>query len=154
VAEKSGWIWVSAGLLVGLVLASYFAAYYYGEYTRYEALYKNTIRDLEALTIRVNILIDYGNGTRNWYNNTRISLGFSLLNATLKVARVDYSFQEFEGKSYAWVNKINGMGGDVGKFWLWYSWSPTTRKWEFGLVASNAHILHNGDIVSWVYTAF
>jgi len=153
-AGKNSWIWVSTGLLCGLILVSYFAVYYYGEYTRYETLYRNTLRDLEALTIRVNILIDYGNGTRTWYNNTRVPLGFTLLNATSRIAKVNYSSYTFGGQSYAFVNKINGVGGDTGKFWLWYYWDQSSSKWEYSLVASDSYILQDRSIVSWVYTAF
>ena len=153
-AEKSGWMWVSAGLICGLIVTAYFTAYYYGEYTRYEGLYRATLKDLEALTMQVKILIDYGNGTRRWHNNTRVPLGFSLLNATLTVAKVDYSFMEFGGKLYAWVKAINGVGGSPNKFWFWYYWNSTASKWESGPIASNAHILHHGDTVSWVYTQF
>jgi len=148
--EKSGWMWVSAGLLCGLIVTAYFAAYYYGEYTRYETLYKATFRDLEALTMQVNILIDYGNGTSKWYNNTRVPLGFSLLNTTLKVAKVNYS----TGMYGAFVTAINGVGGEPSKFWLWYYWNSTVSKWEFGPVACNACILHHRDVVAWRYTQF
>lgn len=147
-AEKSGWIWVSAGLLCGLIAASTIAAYYYGEYTKYQNLYKDTLRDLEALTMQVSILIDYGNGSREWRNNTRVPLGISLLNATRMVAEVNYTV----GHWGAFVNTINNVGGDPGRYWLWYYWSSSTSKWEIGPVASDAYVLHHGDILSWVYT--
>jgi len=151
---KGGWAWVSVGLLCLVLGMSIATAYYYGEYMKYENRYRETLKDLEALTMQVNMLINYGNGTQEWHNNTRVPLGFSLLNATLTVAKVDYSFMEFEGKLYAWVNAINGVEGSSSKFWLWYSWSTNASKWESGPVASNEYILHHGDTVAWFYTQF
>jgi hypothetical protein len=142
---KGEWAWVSVGLLCLVLGMSIITTYYYGEYMKYEDLYGKTLKDLEALTMQVNILINYGNGTQEWHNNTRVPIGFSLLNATLTVAKVDYYY-------YPYVKAINGVGGS--KFWLWYYWSETASNWESGSVASNEYILHNGDIVSWVYTQF
>jgi len=155
-AEKSGWIWISVGLLCGLIAASTIAAYYYGEYTKYQDLYKDTLQDLEALTMQVSILIDYGNGSREWHNNTRVPIGVSLLNATRMVAEVNYTVYPELG---AFVNAINNVGGDLGRYWLWCYWSlpipvtvlPPASPWAIGPSASDAYILHHGDILSWIY---
>jgi len=150
-AERSGWIWVSAGLLCGLIAASTIAAYYYGESTKYQNFYKDTFQDLEALTIQVSILIDYGNGSREWHNNTRVPIGISLLNATRMVAEVNFTVYPGLG---VFVNTINKVGGGPSRYWLWYYWNPLTSKWEMGMVACDAYILHHGDTLSWVYTSF
>lgn len=148
-AEKSGWMWVSMGLLCVAVVVSTVAAYYYGEYRRYQGLYEDTLRDLEAVTIHVSLLINYGNGTREWHNNTRVPVGFSVLNATLAVAEVDYAI----GQYGAFVTAINGVGGDTGMFWIWLYWNATSSEWKTGPVASDMHVLHNGDLVAWSYTS-
>jgi len=148
--EKSGWIWVSVGLLCGLIAASTIAAYYYGEYTKYQNFYTEVSQDLEALTMQVSILVDYGNGSREWHNNTRVPIGISLLNATLMVARVNYTLGEWG----AFVNAINNVGGEPSRYWIWYYWSQSASRWEMGPVASDAYILHHGNMLSWVYESF
>jgi len=149
-AEKSGWIWVSVGLLCGLIAASTTAAYYYGEYTKYQNFYTEISQDLEALTMQVSILIDYRNGSREWHNNTRVPIGISLLNATRMVAEVNYT----PGQWGAFINTINNVGGESGRYWLWYHWSPPASRWEMGPVASDSYVLHHGDMLSWVYESF
>ena len=148
--ERSGWIWVSVGLLCGLFMASTVAVYYYGEYTKCQSLYEATLQDLESLSMRVSILIDYGNGSREWHNNTRVPLGANLLNVSLMVAEIEYTVSEWG----AFVNTMNGVGGDSGWYWLWYYWDSTSSQWKMGAVGSNAYILLYGDIMSWVYKSF
>lgn len=148
--ERSGLIWVSVGLLCGLIMVSTVAVYYYGEYTKYENMYETTLQDLESLTMRVSILIDYGNESKEWHNNTRVPLGANLLNVSLIVAEVNYTISQWG----AFVNTINGVGGDFGYYWLWYYWDTTSAQWKMGAVGSDVYILHHGYIVSWVYTSF
>jgi hypothetical protein len=146
-AEKKVWMWVSAGLLCGLIAASLVAVYCYGEYLKYQSFYTEISRDLEALTMHVSILIEYGNGTKEWHNNTRVPIGISLLNATQMIAEIDYDVSD----GSAFVTAINNVVGGSDLYWLWYYWNPSTSQWELKWVASNEYILHNGDIVKWVY---
>jgi len=148
--QKSGWKWFSVGLLCALILLSYLAVYYYSESARYQQLYNETLNELRKYDkfMFVNMIIDYGNGTKVWYNNTLVIRGADLLNATRTVAEVDYT----RGQYGAFVTRINGMGQDPKTYWLWYTWNSTTSIWDFGPVASDMYTLHEGDIVAWIYT--
>lgn len=143
------WFWASLVLLCGLIASIYLSVYYYNESVRYQSLYREAIEKLHHLRTHmlINILIDYGNGTKIWYNETEVPIGSSLLDATRNVAKVDYQLFQYG----AFVTAINGRGGDSGYYWMWYFWNSTSRKWEMGPVAADAYILHHGDTVSWVY---
>ena len=152
-SQKTSWKWLSVGLLCTLILLSYLAIYYYSEFSRYQQLYNETLIELQKYDkfMFVNIMIDYGNETKVWYNNTLVIKGADLLNATQIVAEVDYTSG---GKFGAFVNRINGVGQDPNTYWLWYTWNSTSSKWDPGLVASDKYILHEGNIVAWIYTKF
>jgi hypothetical protein len=147
--QKSGWMWISLVLLCGVVLASYCSVYYYQESLKYQQLYGDALKELRQFKTHmlVSILIDYRNGTKEWYNDTSVPIGTTLFNATREVAKVNYTIYSFG----AFVNAINGKGGDPGHYWLWYNWNSTSNQWEMGMVGAGAFILHHGDIVSWVY---
>jgi len=147
---RSGWMWLSMGLLCILIVVSYFAGYYYMEYTRYRELYMDALNKMQEYenSIFIDLLIDYGNGTREWYNHTRVLIGSSLLNATEAVVDVEYNI----GTYGAFVTKINGVGGEPNAYWLWYFWNGTG--WEWGPVACDLYTLRNGEIISWVYTRY
>jgi len=146
------WLWTTLSLLCVVILTSYALIYYYNEYTTYRSLYQEALRELQRYKnyIFVNILIDYGNGTVEWHNETLILKGSSLLQATKIVAEVNYTKYSFG----AFVTSINGVGGDIGYYWLWYRWNGTTGTWELGPVGCDSYILHEGEIISWIYRKF
>ena len=148
--ERSGWMWVSLALLCGLILASYGSMHYYNEYSKYQQLYEDTLGELKQFKTHMlaSILIDYGNGTKEWHNDTVVPLEATLFNLTTEVANVNYTVYPFG----VFVTAINDEGGDPGYFWLWYKWNSTSAQWDTYMVGADAFILHHGDVVSWVYT--
>ncbi|MEM2273526.1 MAG: DUF4430 domain-containing protein [Candidatus Bathyarchaeia archaeon] len=150
-SKKGYWMWSSLGLLCLLIIAVYLAAYYYSESIHYKTLYERAAADLRKLTMKVNILIDYGNGTLVWYNGTMVPKEASVLMATKVVAAV-------EGTEYpdmgTFVDSINGVRNESGRYWIWYIWNQDKREWEWGPVASNKYILHEDDIIMWKYEKF
>jgi len=151
-AQKVGWMWASIGLLCISLLSVTLGAYYYTEYTRFVGLYNKAQDELRKYDryIFVDMLVDYGNGTKDWSNRTLIVRGADLLNATRIVSEVEYT----RGVYGAFVTRINGVGGDPNTYWLWYVWNSTSSSWDVGMVASDAYILNDGDVVAWIYTRF
>jgi len=152
--ERSSWKWISLGLICLLIVAAYLAIYYYNESTYYKSLYEKAAAELEELKIpiSVNILIDYGNGTQKWYNNTLVPRGkASLLQATKVVASVESITYSGMGE---FVTSINGVGGDPGRYWIWYIWNKNEGKWDWGPVACDRYVLQEGDTVMWRYEQF
>lgn len=144
------WMWVAAALLCTTIAASYMAVNYQSQAEQLKKDYEALLEDIDDLTIRINMKIDYGGGNIVWYNDTRVPLDANLLTATQVVASVEYSTGEYG----AFVNKIDDVGGDPNTYWLWYYFDQDTGGWEFGPVACDMWILHNGDLVSWVYSSF
>lgn len=149
--DETSYKWIAAGLLCTTIVAGAAALYYLNENQRLKASYEETIDELqsyvEEYTIQVDILIDYGNETTVWYNDTRVNIRGSLLNATSTVSSVEHSTSEWG----VFVNAINGVGGEANKFWLWNYYEGG---WQPGMVGADQWILQNGDIVSWIYISF
>lgn len=147
-SEKSNWMWVSIGLLCLLIAATYLAIYYYSESMHFRSLYERAVSDLKKLTMKVNILIDYGNGTRTWYNGTSVPRETNVLMATRIVALIEGT--EYPGMG-TFVDSINSVRNEGGKYWMWYIWNPDKRDWELGPVASDKYVLREGDTIMWRY---
>ena len=103
------------------------------------------LKELHELTSTVDIIIDYGNGTKTWFNDTRIIPGESLLNVTKDITDLEYTMSEFG----AFVSSINGIEGTQDNFWIWNYYEDG---WKMGLTGADQKYLHEGDIVSWKYT--
>jgi len=100
-------------------------------------------------TIQISICIDYGNGTRVWFNNTRIPKDFNLLNATMLVAEVNYTYWPAYKASF--VDAINGIKNESPYFWMWYYWDVDGKKWKLGPVGADRYRLKPGEVVMWRY---
>jgi len=145
-------MWISIGLMGFVILSLTLGVFYYTEYERYQQLYSETLLQLKKYEpyMFVSLLINYGNGTQVWHNNTLVSIGASLLNATRIVSNIDYTL----GQWGAFVTHINGVGDDPNTFWVFNIWNSTSTSWDYGLVGAEAYILKEKEIVSWVYQKF
>jgi len=144
------WKWISALFLCWALIASLTTIYYYTLYVKTSVAYNKTLEDLRSVSIRVNLCIDYGNGTKEWHNGTLLPAGSTLFNATIKVAKVEYEVYEGLG---IFITSINGVENNPDKnlWWLWFYWDSNKKEWAHGPVGCGQWILHNNDIVMWKY---
>ncbi|MEM3614180.1 MAG: hypothetical protein QXK91_02655, partial [Nitrososphaerales archaeon] len=84
---KKGLSALSVVLLILLVLSSGLSVYFYLDSVDVKSRYNYVLSELRGVAFEVDLLIDYGNGSLVWHNNTLLPIGSSLLNATLKVSR-------------------------------------------------------------------
>jgi hypothetical protein len=109
-------------------------------------------RELEGLlgrmsVIRVDLLVDYGNGTSVWYNGTEVSLDASLFDVTRMLADVTTSYWSSMEPGHILLSSINGHGTG---FWVWYYWDEASGGWVFGPVGCDAWALRDGGVYKWV----
>ena len=151
--ERTRNVWFTATLVLAsaLVLTSALSFYYYAQYVGSEKRYTDTLSSLNDVSYRVNILIKHSNGTRNWYNQTLIPVGWSLFNATKKITgdRVEGTWSSFG----VFVTSINGVKGIGPNYWLWYAWDGGEKKWIQGATGSESYILKQGETVAWLLTS-
>jgi len=143
---KGEWI-LATLLLVWAVASTTIGSYYYMEYTKYQKLSQDLKQKLGEVSISVNIAIDYGNGTRTWFNETTLPLGATVFNATAKVANPEPDPQY--GESF--IIAINGVGQNKNEnmYWIWWFWDETQHKWTPGPVANNEYTLSSDQTVIW-----
>lgn len=144
------WKPLSVVFLIWAIGASVGLAYYYQTSQTQQTLLNNYASVIDYVAIKVNLGIDYGNETMVWNNNTYVPINAPLLNATMKLAQVNYTVTPYG----IWVYGINGVFEDAGanKYWLYYVWSGTS--WEMGAVGAGEYIPANGDSIKWVLTQF
>jgi len=144
-------LFVTLGLMVWSAMATLTAAYYYTQYVET----RRTFEELKSLVIDVNVLMDYGNGTQGWHNETVIA-GSTAFDALLAVTKD----VEYQTTAYGvFVTSINGVKNVAetptsGRAWLWYYWNATTSKWTDLLKAADAYILKPNDSVEWRYEGY
>lgn len=135
---RNKWALASIGLLCWAIVASSLSAYYYYQYTDLEA------RVGEA---PINLGIDYGNGTRIWYNGTLgRTIYDAMINAGWTIKSKDY------GPMGIYINAINGVEEEPSnyKYWGWWSW--TAYGWSHGGTACNKYVVSSGETILWYYS--
>lgn len=145
VLSKRSLVIFGLGWLTSLVLVGFIAGYYHMEY---QNLLKK-LEEYESCVMHINICINYKewNGTVVWYNNTLVPLGCNLLNATQRVAVVNYTYSPSYEASF--VNAINNIWNSGNNYWIWYLW--TGNSWEYGPVGADIYILSPNETVMWRY---
>ncbi|MEM0017876.1 MAG: DUF4430 domain-containing protein [Candidatus Korarchaeum sp.] len=96
--------------------------------------------------VRVNLGIKYKNGTIEWHNSTSLKEGSTLLDATSKVAVLNYTKYSMG----CFVDSINGVRNEHPYYWIWWYWEETTG-WTLGPVAADKYVLSDGEVVMWFY---
>ncbi len=146
--ERRTLLFALLGLVVWSSVATITAIYYYTQYTET----RKTFEDIKSLVIHTNVLIDYGNGTQNWHNETVIagSTAFDALLTTTK--NVEYTASLY-GVFVTSIDRVKNVAvtQTSGRAWLWYYWHATSSKWTDLLKASDAYILKPDDSTAWRY---
>jgi len=144
-------MFAALGLAVWALMATLAAAYYHGQYVET----RGTFEELKSLAINVNLLLDYGNTTKNWHNQTVIA-GSTVFEALLVVTKkVEYKTSAY-GVFVSAIDGVNNVAETPmsGRAWLWYWWNATSSKWTDLMKASDAYILKPGDSIAWRYESY
>ncbi len=103
--------------------------------------YRNAYNNLTGETIWVNIGIDYGNGTLEWYNNTITPKNVTAFQATILVAEVNYTLYSFG----PYITGINGVEATGSYYWALY------YNGDYSPVGAGSLYLVSGDTIKWVF---
>jgi hypothetical protein len=110
-----------------------------------------TMTVAQQTTVTVNIGINYGTGPVEWHNTT-VPLGENLLNATMRVATVE--FKTFPGMG-AFVTGINGRNQNptANLYWTFWVYNPKTQQYELPPVGASTYLLTSDQTVQWYYSS-
>jgi hypothetical protein len=102
----------------------------------------------QEATVTVNIGINYGTGPVDWRNGTVVPSGENLLNATMRVATVE--FTTFPGMG-AFVTGINGRNQDpsANLYWMFWVYNPQTQQYESPPVGASSYLLTSDQTFQW-----
>ena len=114
------------------------------------------IRAVQEATVTVNIGINYGNGTIVWHNGTVVPSGEFLLNATMRVATVEFTnYPGFPGPGLpgAFVTSINGVSQNpaANMYWICWVYRSETGQYEMAQVGAGSYALTSDQTIQWYY---
>lgn len=161
--EKGLFTYVTLGILVWAILGTAIAGYYFVQYNIYRSEYNNIVNELnvnvgdistmlEGISLRANILISYGNGTKVWHNNTILPLGSTAFTAIYSIAN-NINYTKYEGLGIL-VTTLNGLTNNSTHGWLYWYWNLGSSEWILPNYSCAEHILHRGDTIAFTYVNY
>jgi hypothetical protein len=100
----------------------------------------------------VNMLVNYGNGTIAWYNETSIPSVSNLYDLTIYLTKGN-----IEGKFYGppynehFVTAINGVANNSPYYWTVWLFCRNKNGWTVALVGADEVRIAKGETVAWAY---
>ncbi|MEM2118684.1 MAG: DUF4430 domain-containing protein [Candidatus Bathyarchaeia archaeon] len=138
---RSRWALLSMLFACWALIASFFAAYYWLQYT-------DILNRIGGVPIYVNVGVDYGNQTRTWYNDTKTLSGMTLFKVTKDVAVVNASSLAGFG---AYITSINGVASNATHGWVWWKWDTFMMNWTRVDISADAYAVADGEVFLWYY---
>jgi hypothetical protein len=155
--EKGIFYGVFVVLVATLIAVSSFAAFYYSAYNQEVATNDRNVDEVKHLLSRYgtfvsfNMLIDFGNGTRHWYNGTRFEPGWNLYTATLAVTNGNVNATCCAFGSH-FVTGIYGVQNSAPKNRAWLVWTYNrTNSWREAQVGVDQLNLFNDSAYAWTF---
>ena len=150
------WKTISFVLLGGIVIFGLIGLSLYSDLSSSEKRYDDVIESLDKISFSTDFMINYGNGSKIWYNNTRLPLGIDLYNATLIICSGNVNSTYYPEYKSHFITSIDGVGvfDDPEKmYWSWIAWyyDGVLGKWISYDVSSDMVYPNDGDILSWYF---
>lgn len=139
---------ISLALLGGLILAGGYAAYYYQEYQSLSQSYGQLVKTVNGVTYTTNVLFDFGNGTRVWFNSTRVPVGWNLYNVTSYLTHGNINVTYYQQYKAHLFNGIEGVQNTKNKSWFLWTYSSS---WQTAQTGSDELRVFDGSVYAWTF---
>ena len=108
----------------------------------------------KPLAYDVHMLVDYGNGTLRWYNDSTAQPGWNAYVATLVLLDGDLNatwYPQF-GSGEHFVTAINGVPGTESLSWS--IWTYGGNQWTYSQVGADLIQAQNGTTIAWALCGY
>jgi len=105
-----------------------------------------------ASEIVVNTLINYGNGTIKWYNQTTVPSSWNAYALTMYVTKCDVQTRYYGPPlNEHFITGINGVNEHGSLSWSIWTFCSDQHAWSYSQVGVDLIHLTNGNVLAWVY---
>jgi hypothetical protein len=140
-------------LIAVVIIVSGVATLYYYDYSQAQSANQNYVAQLKQLNVKYisDVVIDYGNGSENWYNGTKVQPGLNLYTLTLLATNGNVNATCCEFGSH-FVEGIGGVQNNPGTNQYWFLWNYTsTASWQVAQVGPDEIKVTNNSVFAWTY---
>jgi Domain of unknown function (DUF4430) len=144
-------------LVAGLAVSASAAAYYSYQYGAASSRESHDRSELQHLLSKYGsaldaaVLLDFGNGTRQWRNSTSAQPGWNAYTLTLAVTNGRVNATYYPQYSEHFVTSIYGVSGTDSEYWTIYSLA-VNGTWICSSVGVDQLPVENGSVFAWAYS--
>ncbi len=99
-----------------------------------------------------NFLLDFGNGTRVWSNNTQVQPGWNVYTETVVLTHGELQAIWYPQYQEHLITGIDGVSGSTSMSWFLWTYNATSR-WQPAAVGADDLPIYNGSTFAWTYCA-
>jgi len=103
-----------------------------------------------ALIYQVNILVDYGNGTRRWNNSTEVQPGWNGYVDTLVAFNGEVQATWYPSYGEHIVTGLQGISNTNSQYWFLLTYN-STASWQVAQVGVDDIPIVNGTTFAWLF---
>ena len=105
-----------------------------------------------ANVIAVSTLLNFGNGTSKWFNESRVPIGWNFYNLTMYIAngKVESAYYASPLNEH-YINAIDGVRQDGSSFWHLWQFCNKDQAWSYSNIGADDIILSNGRTIAWYF---
>jgi hypothetical protein len=97
------------------------------------------------------VLIDFGNGTDVWFNDTQVQPGWSMYTETVVLTHGAVQAQWYPEYQEHLVTGIDGVSSSNSMFWFLWTHNSTASSWQTSQVGPDDTPVYNGSVFAWTY---
>lgn len=144
-------------LIAGLLVSSTVAGYYFLQYDQAQNNANVYLTELKSASasqpITMNLLLDFGNGTRIWYNGTVVQPGWNVYLATVAVTKGNMNDTWYPSFGEHTVNAIDGVQNNASDSWFVWTYNATSH-WQLASVGADELPASAGSVYAWSYCTY
>jgi len=96
------------------------------------------------------ILVDFGNGTRSWYNGTQVQPGWNVYITTVVLTNGNLQAQWYPEYQEHLVSGIDGVSNTKSLYWWLWTYNGTAS-WQLAQVGADELPVYNGSMFAWTF---
>ncbi len=136
--------YVSFSVIAVTIALTQATAFYYSQHASSDS-------PRSGCSVFVCTLINFGNSTSRWYNETNVPVEWDFYNLTVFIAQGNIQAEYYAPLNEHLVTAIDGIGNDSRSSWTLWLYCDKQNAWFFSSTGADAIKVTRGLTLAWAY---
>jgi hypothetical protein len=109
-----------------------------------------SLKPASASLYSADILVEFGNGTKQWHNDTLVQPGWNMYTETVVLTKGDLQAQWYPEYSEHLVEAIDGISNTQSMSWFLWTYNETAS-WQPSPLGADDVPVYNGSVFAWTF---